>query len=165
MINDLLRGSMHLYVGCAKSGKTTELERIYSRMTLKRQLCGFFQAKKGQKGIYVEEASQIFEKARDLPMLFIDNVHLLDNTVSEVLPILQSTKKLYLTGEELTPYGLSYPHIGKLLCHADDVTKLTAVCTKCGADARYTFLKTIDRTKNITKTEPRCYHHWQKRSL
>lgn len=165
MIEGLLRGSIHMYVGCTKSGKTKHLSDLYARMRLKRQICGFFQAKKGEFGLFVDDPSQIFEKGREFPIVFIDNVHLLDSSVTEILPLLRMSKRIHVSGEELTPYGLAYPHIGSLMCHADEITKLSAVCTKCGADARYTFLKTIDRTKNITKTEPRCYHHWQKRAV
>lgn len=162
MIEGLAKGSMHVYVGCTKSGKSSHLVDLLTRFRLKRQICGYFQAKKGEKGMYVEEPSQIFEKSRDLPILLIDNVHLLDQSVAEILPILRTHKHIYVAGEELTPYGLAYPHMGKLLCHADDITKLSAVCTKCGADARYTFLRKLDKQ---TIAEPRCYHHWQKRSL
>lgn len=165
MFEGLLKGSMAMSVGCTKSGKTKYLSDLHSRMVLKKQVCGYFQAKKGEKGFYVSEPSQIFERGKNLPILLIDNIHLMSPEVTEILTILKMSKQLYVTSEEITPYGLAYPHVGKLLCHADQVTKLSAVCTKCGADARYTYVKAKKDNEKQIKVEPRCFTHWQKRTL
>ena len=163
MFDGLLVGSMEMSVGCTKSGKTKSLDDLHARLVLKKQVCGYFQAKKGEKGFYVSEPSQIFERGKNLPILLIDNIHLMSQEITEILTILKMSKQLYVTSEEITPYGLAYPHVGRLLCHADRVTKLSAVCTKCGADARYSYVKT--KKEDLIKVEPRCFMHWQKRTL
>lgn len=121
----------------------------------------FLQARLNDRGVYVSEASQIFDKAKDCPVVFIDNAHLLGVDTVEVLTLLKMNKKVYVSGEALNPYGMAYPQIGGLLCHADEIIKREAVCTKCPSDARYTYYMKKEKT---VICEPRCFSHW-KRSL
>ena len=64
---------------------------------------------------------------------------------------------------DLSFNGKSFKEIEKILSWATDVQKCTAVCTVCGADARYTYRKSDDNDDIIIGGkelyEPRCFDH------
>ena len=54
-------------------------------------------------------------------------------------------KKVILAGLDMDYCGNPFGYMGDLCCIADTVTKLHAVCMKCGQDAKYSHRKSNEK--------------------
>jgi thymidine kinase len=68
-------------------------------------------------------------------MVAVDEVQFFPKTILDVFQELNNRNiKVYTAGLDLNFRGESFGIMGDILTRADKVTKLTAVCTKCGSD-------------------------------
>lgn len=160
-----LNGFLQMYVGCVMSGKTTKLVATANRLRLQKRPFLWLNAKKEKNGLYIEEAEKIFDLSKDNNIVLIDNAHLFTPTSVEIISMLKQHKIIHLAGRDTNSFGLAYPTIGALMCHADKVDKLTAVCKVCGSDAKYTTVTQRKTKLTPEKCEPRCFTHWNRRKI
>jgi thymidine kinase len=111
----------------------------------------------------IENSQQILLLAQDVDVVGIDEAQFFDAELPYVCD------QLALKGIRVIIAGLDMDYLGKpfgqmpfLLAKADYITKLHAICVKCGNIANYSFRKTTDTsTVLLGETdvyEPRCRH-------
>lgn len=88
---------------------------------------------------YIEESDQI---------IAIDELQFFEREIVDiVLSLVKSGKKVIGTGLDLDFKEEPFGPMGELLCYADKVDKLTAICMKCGSDLG-------NRTQRIIDGQP-----------
>lgn len=75
----------------------------------------------------------------DIDIIAIDEVQFFPSTIiSVLLELVDNKKRVIVSGLDLDFRGMPFGCISQLLTFADYVTKLKAVCVKCGQDAHFT---------------------------
>ena len=77
----------------------------------------------------------------------IDEAQFLDEELGSICnKLANSGYVVYVSGLDLDFRGIPFPTMANVLAYADHVTKLTAICTVCGAEA--------NRTQRLINDEP-----------
>jgi len=86
--------------------------------------------------IKIENALDIFNYVNeDDQIVGIDELQFFDKDIVRVVAeLMNSKKKVIGTGLELDFKAEPFGYMGELLCYADKVDKLTAICMKCGSE-------------------------------
>ena len=88
------------------------------------------------KSIAVKSATDITDYiTNDIDVIGIDEAQFFDDYIVELVEILSSKVDIYVAGLDLDSAGKPFGSMPHLLAIADKVTKVSAVCMKCGADA------------------------------
>jgi thymidine kinase len=88
------------------------------------------------KSIAVKWASDIPDYiTNDIDVIGIDEAQFFDDYIIELVQMLSSKVDIYVAGLDLDSAGKPFGSMPHLLAIADKVTKVSAVCMKCGADA------------------------------
>lgn len=179
----MMSGIVEVVCGPMFSGKTEELIRRVRRAQIARQKVQIF--KPGIDDRYhesnvvshsslsveaeaVESSLEILSKVFDSTrVVAIDEVQFFDQDIILVI------KKLARRGIRVICAGLDQDYTGspfgpmaELLCRADSVDKIQAVCTVCGAPASKTYRKNPEECDDqvlVGETnlyEARCRAHW-----
>jgi len=140
-----------LITGAMSSGKTEELLRRLKRAQIAKKQFKVFspvidtrtnglciQSRNGNwiNATKVETGYEIMNKtsAKD-KIIAIDEIQFLDKSIIQLIYFcFELNIKVIATGLELDFKGEPFGHMGELLCLADKVDKLTAICVKCGSD-------------------------------
>ena len=122
------------------------------------------------KSISIQKASEILKYVKnDTYAVIIDEVQFLDAEVVDICELLANRGIRVIVGGLDTDFrGEGFPVITELLARAEDVTKLTAICVKCGAPATKTqrIVNGVPASYNeptilvgaSEQYEPRCRH-------
>ncbi len=160
-------GRVEVICGSMFSGKTEELIRRVRRATIARQTVQVFKpaidsrytfqrvtSHNGQdfEAIPVSEARAIFDLL--LPgttVVAIDEAQFFDATIVAVVDQLAARGiRVILAGLDTDFRGEPFGAMPDLLCRADDVIKLHAICMVCGEEAT--------RTQRLVNGQPANYH-------
>ena len=179
----LMSGAVEVVCGPMFSGKTEELIRRVRRAQIARQKVQIFKPAIDDRyhetkvvshsslsidAVAVNGSLDILSKVYDSTrVVAIDEVQFFDH---DIIPII---KKLARRGIRVICAGLDQDYTGspfgpmaELLCMADNVDKIQAVCTVCGAPASKTFRKDPEECNDqvlVGETdlyEARCRSHW-----
>ena len=149
-------GWIHVICGCMFSGKTDELLRLLRRAEIagRRVMLVRPQLDDRSSPEVVESRSGVAFRARpvassaDIPALVsrerasvvaIDEAQFFDDGIVEIAELLASEGRMVLlSGLDQDFLGRPFGQLPQLLALADEVTKLTAICTVCGAEATRT---------------------------
>ncbi|MBQ5543378.1 MAG: thymidine kinase [Mycoplasmataceae bacterium] len=157
------------------SGKTTELLSFIERYSYAginalgvmneidtRSNDDFIHSRNGHKlkAIKVKKSIDILdyviknELKNKIQIIAIDEVQFFDSEIVDVIKKLAKMKFIVIcSGLDLDYNGNTFGQMPKLLAIADNVIKLTAICSVCGGAATKTYLKNHKKTKN-TNTNP-----------
>ena len=104
------------------------------------------------KSISIKKASEILKYVKnDTYAVIIDEVQFLDAEVVDICELLANRGIRVIVGGLDTDFrGEGFPIVTELLARAEDVTKLTAICVKCGAPAT--------KTQRIVNGVPAAYN-------
>lgn len=159
-------GWIEVICGPMFAGKSEELIRRVKRLEYARKKTLVFKPKIDNrysedeivshshlktKSINIEHSSEI-EKylSDDIEAIIIDEVQFLDKNIVQVVDSLASKGiRVICAGLDRDFRGEPFKNIPELLAIAEDVTKLTAICVKCGAPAT--------RTQRIVNGKPAKY--------
>lgn len=140
-----------LITGPVSCGKTEELIRrlkrclianknvkVFSPLVDTRSLNNSIESRNGCRynAIKVDNAIEILDYV-DLndQVIGIDELQFFDKNITNVVvELIQQGKKIIGTGLELDFKAEPFGFMGDLLCYADKVDKLTAICMKCGSE-------------------------------
>ncbi len=149
-------GWIHVIAGCMFSGKTDELLRLLRRAEIagRRVILVRPTIDDRTSPEVVESRSGVAFRARavassaDIPALVsrerssvvaIDEAQFFDQGVVEIAELLAAEGRMViLSGLDQDFLGRPFGPLPQLLALADEVTKLTAICTVCGAEATRT---------------------------
>ena len=172
--------SIEVICGCMFCGKTEELiRRVRRAMVAGLKVRVFKPALDSRyhktdvvthygekiKGSAVENVAQIFDFSEGYDLIAIDEAQFFPDSILEAAILLSKTKRILISGLDLDSKGRPFGSMGDLMCYADKVTKLYAVCTVCGEDATKTqrITKEKDQIKigSFGDYEARCNRHWK----
>jgi len=165
-------GWIEVICGSMFSGKTEELIRRLNRARIAKQKVEVFKpsidtrydvndvvshdAKKASS-IVVENASEILFYAQDFEVVGIDEAQFFGNELVSVCNQLANDgKRVLVSGLDMDYRGLPFGPIPKLMAIAEYVTKVHAICIRCGDLANYSH-RTIDNNKLVVLGEMELY--------
>lgn len=167
MYNQYREGWIEVICGCMFAGKTEELIRRINVLSYARKNILVFKPKiddrystteiashAGSKVpcIVISEAKEILDHVNyDTDVVAIDEVQFFDEDVVDICEYLaDSGLRVMVAGLDKDFRGEPFGVLPDLLTRAEFVTKLTAVCTKCGAPAT--------RTQRIINGKPASFN-------
>jgi thymidine kinase len=176
------RGWIEVICGSMFSGKTEELIRRLKRAKIANLKVKIFKPSVDIRfhrqnivshdentisSTPVDESQNILKLAKDVDVVGIDEAQFFDNQLGDVC------EKLAFRGIRVIVAGLDMDFMAKpfgqmpfLLARADYITKLHAICVKCGNIANYSYRKTTDDEQVLLGKkdiyEPRCRICYQK---
>lgn len=160
-------GTLEVITGCMFAGKTEELIRRVNVLRFAHKNIIVFKPKvddrysseavvshAGSKmaSIDISSAQEILEHVTDEhEVVAIDEVQFFDNDVVSICEYLAlQGKRVMVAGLDMDFRGEPFGVIPALMTSAEFVTKLTAVCTVCGAPAT--------RTQRLVDGKPASFH-------
>lgn len=149
------RGSLEVVCGSMFSGKSEELIRRLKRAEIaRRNVLAFKHSLDDRKSIEyltahngakikafaIEHPRMITDLVHEsIEVIGIDEVQFFGNDIIGIVhELIMQGKRVIAAGLDLDFRGVPFGCIPGLLAMADRVTKLTAICIKCGAEAHFT---------------------------
>ncbi len=159
-------GSIEVICGPMFAGKSEELIRRVKRMEYAHQKFICFKptidnrysneeivshAQNKTKSINIDNSSEIRKYlTKDLEAIIIDEVQFLDKGIVDLcIELADKGLRVIVAGLDMDFRGVPFENVSLLLACAESVTKLTAICVKCGALAT--------RTQRIVNNVPANY--------
>jgi thymidine kinase len=170
------RGSVEVITGSMFSGKTEELMRRLRRATFAGLKVEVFKpsidvryskaqvVSHDERSIVsapVDNASSILLLADDVDVVGIDEAQFFDNSIIEVCnKLADKGVRVVIAGLDIDFMGNPFGPMPGLLSIAEFVTKVHAICVKCGNLAQYSFRKSDEAQVVVLgekdKYEPLC---------
>jgi len=156
MLNVVERGHgwVEVIVGCMFSGKTEEMIRRLRRARIAQQMAVVFKpaiddrydtrdvvshSEQRIPSIPIKDAKDIEELAGNAQVIGIDEAQFIEgDLVSVVRRLANSGRRVVIAGLDTDYRGIPFEPMPTLMCEAEFVTKLTAICHKCGGTAHRT---------------------------
>jgi len=163
--NHLQEKTGHIEVICGSmfSGKTEELIRRLNRALIAKQKVEIFKPavdkryhdfdvvshnENAIRSTPVQFADDILLLAGNCEVVGIDEVQFFDNQIIKVANLLaKSGKRVIMAGLDMDFEGNPFDPMPQLLAIAEYVTKVHAICMKCGALASYSYRLSDKRDK------------------
>ncbi len=169
-------GWIEVICGNMFSGKTEELIRRIRRAQIAKMSTVIFKPKidsrysdnhivshnKNKLESYmVDCAENILELTETYKVIGIDELQFFNDSIIEVCKVLASQNKRVIAAGLDTDYlGRPFGPMPKIMCEADYLDKLRAICVLCGNPASYTQRTTSDSNQvvigELDKYEARC---------
>jgi len=172
------KGWIEVICGSMFSGKTEELIRRLKRVNIANQKSKIFKpvidTRYHESKIVshdtnfiqstpVENAKKILELSNDVDVVGIDEAQFFDESITEVCETLALKGiRVIVAGLDMDYKGVPFGQMPNLLAIADYITKLHAICMKCGNIANVSYRKTANESQVLIGEkdiyEPRCRH-------
>ena len=170
------RGWIEVICGSMFSGKTEELIRRLKRVKIAHLKAEIFKpaidirydeikiVSHDENKIHstpVLNSRQILELAKDVDVVGIDEAQFFDEDITTVCEMLALQGiRVIVAGLDMDYQGNPFGQMPRLLAIADYITKLHAICMKCGNIANFSYRKTADEAQVLLGEkdiyEPRC---------
>ncbi len=166
------RGSIEVITGSMFSGKTEELIRRLRRAQFAGLKVEIFKSSLDKRysqvrvvshdersivSTPVDNSSQILLLADDIDVVGIDEAQFFDASLPEICNSLANRGlRVIIAGLDMDFKGKPFGPIPSLMAIAEDVTKLHAICTRCGSLAQFSFRKS-DEGKTVVVGEKNLY--------
>ena len=170
------RGWIEVICGSMFSGKTEELIRRLKRVKIANLKVEIFKPMIDKRyhdtnivshdtntihSTPVESAKKILELAVDVDVVGIDEAQFFDDEITAVCETLALKGiRVIVAGLDMDYMGNPFGQMPNLLSIADYITKLHAICMKCGNIANISYRKTTDAEQVLLGEkdiyEPRC---------
>jgi thymidine kinase len=165
-------GWIEVVCGSMFSGKTEELIRRLKRARIANLSVGIFKPSLDVRydaakivshdentieSIPLTQASHILNHAKAYEVIGIDEAQFFDEKIVDVCDQLANNgKRVIVAGLDMDYIGEPFGPMPKLLSIANYVTKLHAICMKCGSIASYSY-RIIDNTDQVVLGEKDHY--------
>lgn len=149
------KGQIEVICGSMFSGKTEELIRRLNRAKIARQKVEIFKPSVDKRYHEEDVVSHNETSIRSTPVNFADDILLLsgdcdvvgidevqffdDQIVSVAQKLANKGKRVILAGLDMDFEGMPFEPMPKLMAIAEYVTKVHAICMKCGDLAAFSF--------------------------
>ncbi len=170
--NQRHKGWIEVICGSMFSGKTEELIRRLNRARIAKQKVEIFKPEvdtrydendvvshdsKAVSSTPIQNASQILLYADDFEVVGIDEAQFFgDELVSTCNELANRGKRVIIAGLDMDFKGNPFGPIPKLMAMAEDVTKVHAICIRCGDLAQYSH-RTVKNDKLVVLGETDAY--------
>jgi thymidine kinase len=172
----LVRGSLEVICGSMFSGKTEELIRRLKRVRIANQrllvVKPLLDTRYAKEKIVshdtnsyistpIEDPLQILSMAEDVEVIGVDEAQFFDDSIVDVCEQLATRGvRVIAAGLDMDFSGKPFGPMPQLMAKADHVTKLHAICVRCGAMANYSFRIAAGEDQVLLGAtdsyEPRC---------
>jgi thymidine kinase len=169
-------GLIEVITGSMFSGKTEELIRRLKRVKIARQRVEIFKPivdnrysetevvshdENAIQSTPVSDSSKILELASDVQVVGIDEAQFFDDGLVEVCNTLADRGiRVIVAGLDMDYKGRPFGPIPGLMAIAEYITKVHAICQRCGDLAQYSFRKSQDEELvllgELDEYEPLC---------
>ncbi len=173
-----MNGHIEVVCGSMFSGKTEELIRRLRRAQIAKQKVVVFKPKIDNRfhkekivshskqeihSIVIRDAEEILQHAVFAQVIGIDEAQFFNNNLIDIVQSLaDSGKRVIIAGLDMDYRGVPFEPIPQLLAIAEDITKMHAICMRCGAPANYTYRMTASKERVVVGAgevyEARCRH-------
>ena len=166
MYKQYREGWIEVITGCMFAGKTEELIRRINVLQFAKKRIVVFKpsiddrysidrvvshAGSTSESYAISKSEEILELAKDAEVIAIDEVQFFDEGIVDVCNYYADRGvRVMCAGLDMDFRGEPFSMMPRLMTQAEFVTKLTAVCTKCGAPAT--------RTHRIVNGQPAHYN-------
>ena len=174
-------GWIEVICGSMFSGKTEELIRRLRRAQIAQMSIAIFKPKidsRFSEGYIVshnrikmeshiiDEPNDILDIAKEHEVIGIDEAQFFDNSlINTCKELANSGKRVVIAGLDTDYRGLPFGPMPAIMCEADYLDKLRAICVKCGNPASYTQRTSSDSGQvvigELDKYEARCRNCFQ----
>jgi thymidine kinase len=170
--NSSRAGWIEVICGSMFSGKTEELIRRLNRARIAKQKVEVFKPKvdtrydeidvvshdeKKTSSIPVENATQILFYAEDFEVVGIDEAQFFGNELISVCnQLAERGKRVVVSGLDMDFKGVPFGPMPELMAIAEYVTKVHAICIRCGNPANYSH-RTVAGEKLVMLGETDSY--------
>ena len=175
-------GWIEVICGNMFSGKTEELIRRLRRAEIARLNVAIFKPKidtryeEGNivshnqlklKSLLVESSTEIEPLSKDADVVGIDEVQFFDDAIiTTAIVLAASGKRVIIAGLDTDFRGVPFGPMPGIMCEADYLDKLQAICIVCGNPASYTQRLTKEAAQVVIGEtdiyEARCRHCFEK---
>ena len=172
------RGWIEVICGSMFSGKTEELIRRLRRARIANLRVAVFKPAADSRyraehivshdetsllSVPVPDSSHILEQGGSMDVVGIDEAQFFDEKLAGVCDTLAfQGLRIIVAGLDMDYTGRPFGQMPELLAKAEYITKLHAICVKCGNIANYSFRKTAQQGRFLLGQkdtyEPRCRH-------
>jgi thymidine kinase len=158
-------GKVEVIAGSMFSGKTEELIRRLTRAKIAKQKVVVFKPKidnrysehhivshdvSKQPCIAVDDAEEVLSNIGEATVVGVDEAQFFDEKlVTVVNQLANQGKRVIIAGCEMYSSGEPFGPMGALMCIAEEVDKLRAVCVVCGEEAYISYRKERPQNGNI----------------
>lgn len=158
-------GWIEVICGSMFSGKTEELIRRVRRAQIAQMKTIIFKPridnryseehvvshdKKKLTSKIIESTKEIMPNSKDAEVVAVDEAQFFDDDILEISKILAKQKKRVIIAGLDTDYrGKPFGPMPQLICEADYVDKLRAICVVCGNPATYTQRTSKDKQRVV----------------
>ncbi|WGQ08468.1 thymidine kinase [Pedobacter gandavensis] len=169
-------GSIEVICGSMFSGKTEELLRRLKRATIAKLKVEIFKPATDTRyddrdvvshdrnsipSTPVDNSAAILLLNTDVQVVGIDEAQFFDENLPEVCNILaQRGIRVIVAGLDMDFSGKPFGPMPNLMAIAELVTKVNAICVRCGSPAAYSYRTAADQSKVLLgekdSYEPRC---------
>ena len=183
--DDLEIGSIEMITGPMFAGKSEELLRRINRLKYAKKNFLVFKpqidnrysetevvshSKRSSKAIAISKGEEIYNYYKDgIDAVCIDEVQFFDEKIIDIIDELANKGlRIIVSGLDTDFKGNPFMVTAKLLAKAEFVTKLTAICAKCGKEATMTQRLINGQIPSVNDEvilvgasesyEPRCRH-------
>lgn len=170
------RGWIEVICGSMFSGKTEELIRRLKRVKIANLKAEIFKpvidtrydviklVSHDENKIFstpVNNSLEIIELSKGVDVIGIDEAQFFDNKIAEVCELLALQGiRVIVAGLDMNFKGKPFGQMPDLLAVADYITKLHAICVKCGSIANFSYRKSTDEGQvllgELDMYEARC---------
>lgn len=170
--SDPHKGHIEVVCGCMFSGKTEELIRRMKRAKIARQKVEIFKPKMDVRyheekvvshdsnfihSTPVDSSSQILLLAGDVEVVGIDEAQFFDEGLPSVCVELATRGiRVIVAGLDMDYLGKPFGPIPQLMAVAEYVTKVHAICIRCGSLANFSH-RTVNSASRILLGEQESY--------
>jgi thymidine kinase len=174
-------GHIEVICGSMFSGKTEELIRRLRRAQIAKQKVVVFKPKIDNRfhkekivshskqeihSIVIKDADEILHHAVFAQVIAIDEAQFFDNNLVEIVQNLADCgKRVIIAGLDMDYKGMPFEPMPQLLAVAEEITKMHAICMRCGAPANYTYRMTASKERVVVGAgevyEARCRHCYE----
>ena len=171
-------GWIEVICGSMFSGKTEELIRRVNRALIAKQKVIIFKPARDNRyddikvvshnrneihSLPIEVSTQILALSQDCEVVAIDEAQFFDKDLPEVCNTLANRGvRVVISGLDMDFQGKPFGVMPQLITIAEFVTKVHAICMRCGGIASYSFRLSADKEQVLLGEkdiyEPRCRH-------
>ncbi len=169
-------GWIEVICGSMFSGKTEELIRRLRRAEIAKMKIAIFKPKidsrfsvghivshnkSKMESHIINDPKEILNISNNHEVIGIDETQFFDHSILKICKILASKgKRVVVAGLDTDYRGLPFGPMPDIMCEADYLDKLRAICVKCGNPASYTQRTSSDSVQVVIgehdKYEARC---------
>ena len=180
-LNRINSGWLEVICGCMFSGKTEEVIRRLRRAQIAKMSTIIFKPKIDSRyseseivshnknrmnSKIIKSAKEITLESKNIDVVAIDEAQFFDKNLTEVCKSLANNgKRVIVAGLDKDYRGLPFGPMPHIMCEADYLDKLRAICIKCGDPASYSQRMSEEKNQivigELDKYEAKCRNCFQ----